>query len=66
MPAIDTLSCLRVSLSQCDLLKEPIDKQSRNKFCSEHNFKSWFETSAKNGTNVEQARLPLVPPTIAV
>jgi len=41
--------------NKCDLLKDPVNKDELKAFCTENEFKGWFETSARSGLNVEKA-----------
>jgi Ras-related protein Rab-32 len=49
-------------LSKCDLAKENLtsNNEQMNEFCKEKGFDGWFETSAKDNINVEQAAKFLV------
>eukprot|EP01079_Euglenida_sp_SAG-EU17-18_P003229 gene3230-3747_t len=47
------IPCVLLS-NKCDLVtKPPLTKQEMQQFCQENGFVGWFETSAKDGTNVE-------------
>lgn len=48
--------------NKCDLPKEGLVKNAEqmDKFCAEHNFVGWFETSAKENINIEKASKFLV------
>ena len=47
--------------NKCDLTPEiPMTEQELNDFCDEHNFIGWFNTSAKENTNVDKAMMYLV------
>jgi len=46
--------------NKCDLLEEPLQKDVLDKFCQEHGFIGWFETSAKDNINVNEAGTFLV------
>jgi len=41
--------------NKCDLATTPIDKEMMDRFCKENGFIGWFETSAKENINVEEA-----------
>jgi len=41
--------------NKCDLAEEPLDKEMMDKFCKEHGFIAWFETSAKENINIDEA-----------
>jgi len=54
--SVDGVSIPVVLLAnKCDLAEEPLDKEMMEKFCKENNFISWFETSAKDNINIEEA-----------
>jgi GTPase SAR1 family protein len=54
--SVDGLSIPVVLLAnKCDLAEEPLDKEMMEKFCKENNFIAWFETSAKDNINIDEA-----------
>jgi len=54
--SVDGVSIPVVLLAnKCDLAEEPLDKEMMDKFCKENNFISWFETSAKDNINIDEA-----------
>jgi len=48
--------------NKCDLVKEGFAKNTAqmDKYCEEHGFAGWFETSAKDNINIEQSAKCLV------
>jgi small GTP-binding protein len=46
--------------NKSDLLEEPQEKEKLDRFCEEHGFIGWFETSAKDHVNVDEAGAYLV------
>lgn len=55
--ADDLLWC--VCAGQCDL-KEDIDREFLDAFCSSNAFTGWFDTSAKENTHIDEAAKALV------
>jgi len=53
----DNLNNIPVVLlaNKCDLADKPVDKEMMNQFCKENNFIGWFETSAKENINIDEA-----------
>lgn len=51
-----------ISFIKCDLAKENLtnNNEQMNEFCKDKGFVGWFETSAKDDINVEQASKFLV------
>lgn len=41
--------------NKCDVEDANLDSSMYDSFCKEHNICAWFETSAKDGTNIEKA-----------
>jgi len=39
---------------QCDLLQTPLNKDELKSFCEANDFLTWFETSAKKSTGIEE------------
>ncbi|PRP80154.1 ras-related protein Rab-32-like [Planoprotostelium fungivorum] len=39
--------------NKCDLLDNPLDTETMEKFCAQHGFIGWYETSAKENIRVE-------------
>jgi len=59
--AVDGVSIPVVLLAnKCDLAEEPLDKDMMDKFCKDNNFIGWFETSAKENINIDEAGNRLV------
>jgi len=53
---VDGLSIPVVLLAnKIDLAEEPLDKEMMEKFCRDNKFIGWFETSAKDNINIDQA-----------
>ena len=46
--------------NKCDLPNPAVNKDQLDAFCKEHGFVCWFETSAKDNTNIEEAVKGLV------
>jgi GTPase SAR1 family protein len=46
--------------NKCDLPDPAVDKSQLDAFCKEHGFVAWFETSAKENKNIEEAVKGLV------
>lgn len=46
-----TIPCVLL-LNKCDLGKPQSTREEMNAFCEEHGFVAWFETSAKDGRNI--------------
>jgi Ras-related protein Rab-32 len=46
--------------NKCDLPDTRVDKEQLDAFCKEHGFTGWYETSAKNNVNIEEAVKGLV------
>lgn len=46
--------------NKCDLPDPAVNKEQLDAFCKEHGFVSWFETSAKENKNIEEAVKGLV------
>ena len=46
--------------NKCDLPDQTVDKSQLDAFCKEHGFVAWFETSAKENKNIEDAVKGLV------
>jgi Ras-related protein Rab-32 len=46
--------------NKCDLPDPAVNKDQLDAFCKEHGFVSWFETSAKENKNIEEAVKGLV------
>uniref|UniRef100_T1HC14 Uncharacterized protein n=1 Tax=Rhodnius prolixus TaxID=13249 RepID=T1HC14_RHOPR len=55
-------SLLMKELAQCDQQKEGVvnNANKMNEYCEEHKFTAWFETSAKENINIEEAAKTLV------
>jgi len=60
--SLDGVSGIPVVLlaNKCDLAEEPLDKEMMDKFCKEHRFIAWYETSAKENVNIDEAGQNLV------
>jgi len=59
--SVDGISIPVVLLAnKCDLAEEPLEKAVMDKFCKEHGFIKWFETSAKENINIDDAGKALV------
>jgi len=41
--------------NKIDLADKPLEKEMMDKFCKEHKFIGWFETSAKDNVNIDEA-----------
>eukprot|EP01119_Soliformovum_irregulare_P007902 TRINITY_DN204_c0_g1_i1.p1 TRINITY_DN204_c0_g1~~TRINITY_DN204_c0_g1_i1.p1 ORF type:complete len:148 (-),score=47.81 TRINITY_DN204_c0_g1_i1:118-531(-) len=64
--AVDGVSIPVILLAnKCDLAEEPMDKDMMEKFCRENGFISWFETSAKENLNIDEAGNCLVEAILA-
>lgn len=46
--------------NKCDLPDTKVEKDKLDAFCKEHGFTGWYETSAKNNHNIEEAVKGLV------
>eukprot|EP01087_Luapelamoeba_hula_P025040 TRINITY_DN974_c0_g1_i1.p1 TRINITY_DN974_c0_g1~~TRINITY_DN974_c0_g1_i1.p1 ORF type:complete len:226 (-),score=37.42 TRINITY_DN974_c0_g1_i1:151-780(-) len=46
--------------NKCDLVKTPCNKEVMDEYCKENGFVSWFATSAKENTNVDEAVASLI------
>jgi len=51
---LQNIPCVLLA-NKCDLAEGPIDKEMMDHFCKEHRFIGWFQTSAKENINVEEA-----------
>lgn len=49
-----SLTLITHASSQCDLLDNPLDTETMEKFCTQHGFIGWYETSAKENIRVEE------------
>ena len=47
-------------MSQCDLIEEGFVASHLDRYCEERGFLGWFETSAKENINIEEAANLLV------
>jgi GTPase SAR1 family protein len=54
------LSSFIFFFSQCDLMPGAINVAQLDAYCRENGFVRWFETSAKDGTNIDDAVIFLV------
>jgi len=61
LPNGNPIPCVLLA-NKCDLPKDPLIKANSqlDTYCEEHGFVGWFDTSAKDGTNIERAAQFLV------